>query len=74
MLHCVFIVKCCNFTTGFAGWVHDAVCELNDPRMVPHTLVVPLRGGDRMWMDCHDKSACALETAIAKVNTESLTN
>jgi len=58
-----FICNC----EGFNGWFRDMMCALNDPRMKPHVFVVPLRGGDRMWMDCANPEACALETQIAKV-------
>ena len=52
---------------GIETWLSGVVCALNDPRMEPHLLVVPLRGGDRMWLDCYNKSICALETAIVDV-------
>jgi hypothetical protein len=35
---------------GFKGWVHDTMCEMNDPNMEPHILVIPMRGGDRMYV------------------------
>jgi enterochelin esterase-like enzyme len=51
---------------GFKGWVQDTMCEANDPKMQPHILVIPMRGGDRMWIDCKDADICALETQVTQ--------
>ena len=56
---------------GFGGWLQKLMCELNNPKMEPHILVVVLRGGDRMCVLCVRACVRALAlTLFAWRNTQ----
>ena len=50
---CLYSTPAEHLVQGVHGWIASTICTFNDPRMEPHILVIPLRGGDRMYAGVH---------------------